>query len=116
MKAGHKAKGDSRTAATLKRGEMALNNDMLWPDIDDAWLWVLGIQRKLHRWTKADTEKKFDDLFNLVHDRNTLLVAWDRIRNNRGSRTAGVDGKNRWHVENCIGVWRSEASGIGIDV
>ena len=85
---------------------MALNNDMPWPGIDDAWLWVLDSQRKLHRWTKADKEKKFDDLFNLVPDRKTLLVAWDRIRNNRGSRTAGVDGKNRWHVENCIGVRR----------
>ena len=93
-------------AATLKQGDMALNNDMPWPGIDDAWPWVLEIQRKLHRWTKANTERRFDDLFNLVNDRKALLVAWDRVRNNRGSKTAGVDGKNRWHVENCIGVRR----------
>jgi RNA-directed DNA polymerase len=39
-----------------------------------------------------------------VCDRATLVVAWDRVRSNRGSKTAGVDGKSRWHVEQRIGV------------
>jgi RNA-directed DNA polymerase len=85
-------------------GEMALNSDTPWPDVVDARQRVLDIQRKLHRWSKADPAKRFDDLFNLVCDRATLVVAWNRIRSNRGSRTAGTDGTTRWHIENRTGV------------
>ena len=85
---------------------MPLNNDIPQPSVEAARSWVLDIQRKLHRWTKADKAKRFDDLFNLVCDRATLVVAWDRIRKNRGSRTAGVDGTTRYHVEQRIGVQR----------
>lgn len=53
---------------------------------------VLGIQTKLHRWARNDRCEKFDDLFNLVTDPAFLLVAWDRVRSNKGSQTAGVDG------------------------
>jgi len=28
-----------------------------------------------------------------------LFVAWERVKRNRGSKTAGVDGQTRWHVE-----------------
>ena len=38
-------------------------------------------------------------MFNLVHDRATLWVAWERIAANRGARTAGVDAMTRYHVE-----------------
>ncbi|MGW0819093.1 hypothetical protein ACWD00_38825 [Streptomyces viridiviolaceus] len=54
---------------------------------------VLEIQPKLHRWAVADSHRRFDDLFNLVADPALLLVAWDRVRGNKGARTAGVDGK-----------------------
>ena len=83
---------------------MALNNDTLWPSVADAKVRVLSIQRKLHQWSKADSERRFDDLYNLVCDRATLLVAWDLVRSNRGSRTAGLDGWTRWHIEQRIGV------------
>lgn len=53
---------------------------------------VLGIQTKLHRWARDDRHEKFDDLFNLVADPAFLRVAWERVRGNRGARTAGVDG------------------------
>ena len=53
---------------------------------------VLGIQAKLHRWAREDPHRRFDDLFNLVADPAFLLVAWDRVRGNKGARTAGVDG------------------------
>ena len=33
---------------------------------------VLGMQTKLHRWAGADPGRRFDDLFNLVHDPATL--------------------------------------------
>jgi RNA-directed DNA polymerase len=64
---------------------------------------VLGWQTKLHRWAVQDEQQRFGDLFNLVCDPATLLVAWERVKRNRGSRTAGVDGQTRKHVEQ-IGV------------
>lgn len=60
---------------------------------------VLGWQTKLHRWAVQDEQKRFGDLFNLLCDPATLLVAWERVKRNRGSKTAGVDGQTRWHVE-----------------
>ena len=53
---------------------MTLNSDMSWPSVDDARSRVLDIQKKLHRWTKVDNAKRFDDLFNLVAD-PAFLVA-----------------------------------------
>src|SRR5215207_8875441 len=60
---------------------------------------VLGWQTKLHRWAERDEQRRFGDLFNLVCDPATLLVAWERVKRNRGSRTAGVDGQTRARVE-----------------
>jgi RNA-directed DNA polymerase len=53
---------------------------------------VLEIQTKLHRWATEEPGRRFCDLFNLVCDPAFLLVAWDRVRSNRGARSAGVDG------------------------
>ena len=64
----------------------------------------MGNQRKLHRWARAEPCKRFGDLFNLVCDQATLLVAWERVSGNRGARTAGVDAVTRRHVEEDIGV------------
>ena len=63
-----------------------------WPTLDEAEARVLGIQTKLHRWATDDPDRRFDDLFNLVADPAFLMMAWDRVRGNRGARTAGVDG------------------------
>jgi RNA-directed DNA polymerase len=60
---------------------------------------VLGWQTKLHRWAEEDPEGHFGDLFNLLCEPATLLVAWERVKRNRGSRTAGVDGQTRTRVE-----------------
>jgi RNA-directed DNA polymerase len=60
---------------------------------------VLGWQTKLRRWAVEDEQRRFGDLFNLVCDPATLLVAWERVKRNRGSRTAGVDGQTRRQVE-----------------
>jgi RNA-directed DNA polymerase len=65
---------------------------------------VLEMQTKLHRWAAADPGRRFDDLFNLVHDPATLLVAFDRVAGNAGARTAGVDGLRVADVEERIGV------------
>jgi RNA-directed DNA polymerase len=50
------------------------------------------MQTKLHQWAAADSGRRFDDVFNLVYDPAFLVVAWDRVRENKGGRTAGVDG------------------------
>ncbi len=60
---------------------------------------VLHFQRKLHEWASDDAERRFHDLWNLVCDPATLVVAWSRVSRNRGSRTAGVDAATRRHVE-----------------
>jgi RNA-directed DNA polymerase len=65
---------------------------------------VLEIQTKLHRWATDDPHRRFDDLFNLVTDPAFLLVAWDRVRSNKGSRTAGVDGTTAHYIEAVSGV------------
>ena len=63
-----------------------------WPDSDAAWLRVLRMQTKLHQWATDDPKRRFDDLYNLVFDPAFLVVAWERVRGNRGARSAGVDG------------------------
>jgi RNA-directed DNA polymerase len=45
---------------------------------------VSGMQTKLHRWAAADPGRRFDDLFNLVCDPATLIVAFERVAGNRG--------------------------------
>ena len=65
---------------------------------------VLEIQTKLHRWATDDAHRRFDDLFNLVADPGFLLVAWARVRGNKGARTAGVDGQSVYYVEAEVGV------------
>jgi RNA-directed DNA polymerase len=65
---------------------------------------VLEIQTKLHRWARDDPHRRFDDLFNLVADPAFLLVAWDRVRGNRGAKTAGVDGATAASITQRTGV------------
>ena len=52
---------------------------------------------------RADPDRRFADMFNLVCnratllcDRATLLVVWERVAGNRGARTAGVDAVTRY--------------------
>ena len=63
-----------------------------WPDTEVAESRVLVMQTKLHQWAISDPDRCFDDLFNLVYDPAFLVVAWARVRGNKGGRTAGVDG------------------------
>jgi RNA-directed DNA polymerase len=52
----------------------------------------------LHQWAKNDPAKRFDDLFNLVCHPATLAVAWNHVKSNQGSRTAGVDRKTKYTI------------------
>src|SRR5512134_2301562 len=99
------AKGGSRFAASVwKAGRSSLNSGAPLPEPRVAEQRVLGIQRKLHKWTQDDQDRRFSDLHNLVCDPATLLVAWRRVRANRGSRSAGVDGETAYYVEKVLGV------------
>jgi RNA-directed DNA polymerase len=69
-----------------------------------SWSRVSEMQAKLHRWAAADPGRRFDDLFNFVHDPATLVVAFDRVAGNTGARTAGVDGLTVADVETQLGV------------
>lgn len=65
---------------------------------------VLHIQTKLHRWATNDLSRRFDDLYNFVYDPDVLAEAWRRVRGNRGSRSAGVDGTTAHYIESELGV------------
>lgn len=81
-----------------------VNIDELEHAVIAAELRVLKIQTKLHSWARDDAHRRFDDLFNLVSDPGFLLVAWDRVRGNKGARTAGVDGRTAASIQEGEGV------------
>jgi RNA-directed DNA polymerase len=59
---------------------------------------VLGIGDQTALLARQDSDRRFDDLFNLVTDPAFLMVAWDRVRGNRGARSAGVDGQTAYYI------------------
>ena len=73
----------------MNTGDPALD---VFPEREEAEWRVLRMQKKLHRWAVADPGRRFDDLANLVYDPAFLVVAWNRVRVNKGARTAGIDG------------------------
>jgi RNA-directed DNA polymerase len=81
-----------------------VNSAAPWFSPQEAEARVLHLQTKLHRWAKSDRGNRFHDVFNLVYDQATLQVAWQRVRANRGTRTAGVDSVTRNYVEQRVGV------------
>jgi RNA-directed DNA polymerase len=81
-----------------------VNTDELAEALSRAERRVLKIQTKLHRWARDDPHRRFDDLFNLVADPGFLLVAWDRVRGNKGAKTAGVDGRTVRSISWTTGV------------
>lgn len=81
-----------------------MNTDELEAALFRAERRVLEIQTKLHQWARDDPHRRFDDLFNLVVDPAFLLVAWDRVRGNKGARTAGVDGQSAFYIQAVRGV------------
>ncbi len=75
-----------------------------WPGPGTADVAVRRIQTKLHGWAGADGSRRFDDLFNLVHDRAFLRHAFERVSRNAGARTPGVDKATVAWIETRIGV------------
>jgi len=62
-----------------------------WPDLKEAERRVHVMQSKLHHWATSDPGRRFDDLYNLVYDPAFLVVAWNRVKTNKGARSAGID-------------------------
>lgn len=76
-----------------------MNSDEPWPSLQEAKRRVLKIQTKLHRWAIDGPERRFDDLYNLIYDPAVLVLAWQRVRSNRGARSAGVDGATAHYIQ-----------------
>ncbi len=69
-----------------------MNTGASWPSLIEAQSRVHAMQTKLHRWASSDPGRIFDDLGNLIYDPAFLVVAWHRVRTNKGARSVGVDG------------------------
>jgi RNA-directed DNA polymerase len=80
------------------------NGDALVQAPAGSWTKVAWMQTKLHRWAAAEPGRRFDDLFNLIHDPATLMVAFDRVAGNKGANTPGVDGVTVREVEEKTGL------------
>jgi RNA-directed DNA polymerase len=80
-----------------------VNTDDPMPGLFSAERRVREIQTKLRCWASGDPHRRFDDLYNLVCDPAFVLVAWDRVRGNKGARSAGVDGKTAYAIEVELG-------------
>src|SRR5271169_2854028 len=82
--------GDGKAVHMAKEGSgyrMQAGGGLMTDTVNTGF--VLDMQRKLYRWSTADTGKVFADLFNLVCDRRTIDVAWQRLSQNTGSQTPG---------------------------
>ena len=118
------AKGGSgieKTVEAVMPKDASPNGDAPGVDVDpaeQAWVGprrrVSEMQAKLHRWAAADPGRRFDDLFNLVHDPATLIVAWDRVATNQGAKTAGSDGWTVTRIEAEVGVLASIRGAAGL--
>jgi RNA-directed DNA polymerase len=53
----------------------------------------------LNRLTAADPAKRFDKLYKLVRNEQLIKLAAERVRQNTGGRTAGIDGQTREHID-----------------
>jgi RNA-directed DNA polymerase len=84
--------------------DASLNSDAMSGPVLGSFGRVAEMQAKLHRWAATEPGRRFDDLFNLVHDPATLIAAFDRVAGNRGARSPGVDGLTVADVEEQIGV------------
>jgi hypothetical protein len=78
-----------------------------WPSLGAATATLLAMQTKLHQWSRADANRRFDDLHNLVHEPAFLVAAWDQVAHNTGARTAGLDGRSPRSIAEPKSSWLS---------
>jgi len=90
--------GRQGTDEVVKTEEASVDSD---EQADEVWL--LGIQRNVYQWSKANPEGCYRDLWSWVTDPRNLRCAWRRVARNRGARTAGVDGKTVASIDSDLG-------------
>lgn len=85
-----RAQGEGRqeVETLLKTEERFVDSDH---QADRAWL--LGVQRKLYRWSQENPVGRYRDLWNWITDIRNLRCAWSTVAGNKGKRTPGIDGK-----------------------
>ena len=98
---------EERRVAVMSEGAPVNTGAAGWPSLSVAHPTVRRIQDKLHCWAVADSDRRFDDLYNLVCDPTVLTVAWERVAGNKGSRTPGVDRATVSWIESRSGSRRS---------
>ena len=111
------AKGGSEISkeGTVMSEDTVVNTMVTWLDPDWAELRVRKMQTKLHQWAAADPDRRFDDLFNLVHDPATLSLAFVRVAGNTGAHTPGVDRMTVLAIGDDVGI-EAFLAGIRSDV
>ena len=65
--------------------------------------WILGVQRKLYQWSKANPDDSWRDMWGWLTDLRMLRHSWRRVASNRGRRSAGVDGMTVGRIRAKIG-------------
>lgn len=60
---------------------------------------VSEMQSKFAKWSTEDTSRKFFDIYNLIANEEWLLEAFNKVKLNKGSKTAGIDGYVRADFE-----------------
>lgn len=95
-----RSRGEGRQGkdALSKPEERSVDSDQ---QADEAWL--LGVQRKLYQWSRANPNESYRDLWNWVTDIRNLRCAWRRVARNKGKRTSGIDGKTVASIRRHLG-------------
>jgi len=65
--------------------------------------WVLGVQRKLYQWSKANPDETWREMWNWLIDLRNLRHAWQRVASNKGKRSAGIDKMTVGRIRDGIG-------------
>jgi len=63
---------------------------------------VAQIQEHIGELAKMNPERSYRRLYRVICDKTWLTEAWNRIRKNKGSKTAGVDGQTRNDVDETL--------------
>lgn len=122
MRASSSESGDGGTSGRSFRSSPRSGKPVTWrreadvlcacqkeePPVDSGdqspWDWLFDIQCKLYKWSRNNSGESYKDLWGwLIRPRN-LWLAWERVRTNRGARSAGVDKLTVRRIEQRIGV------------
>ena len=100
-----KGGSERKQEGTVMSEDAPVNTDAAeGPGFARAYVAVRRMQAKLHCWAVGDPGRRFDDLYILVCDPAFLVVAWQRVAGNKGSRTPGVDRATVAWIASRIGV------------